>query len=387
VIAHIDFNASLKSIEFITKEKTMRTISLHQARWLWLLTTLTLSLAAVPVSAQETNKDTAASQFLGVVGRPAAQTAEEMLALAASDLLVLAERDPANDLLGAKFTALTETQRAQLGIPAGEGLLVSALQKNGPSAAAGLKQHDILLRLGDRTLAEPDDLSKHLKAAGDSPIPLKLLRGGKHVTLKVRPIYRVTLGPVGQEKKEYYIGVSLGAPDEALRSHLNVPAGKGVIVNSIVEKSPAETAGVKKHDIILEYGGKAIETPEMLSAEVQAGQDRPSTLLVLREGKPMKIPVTAASRDVVAEIRVSDKLLRLWSLQNGQPRTVETWLGGREAAVPRAEEDRFARERKDWLDREAKLAQQLDDLRYQVRALAEAVERLNSATKGRDAKK
>src|SRR5439155_26214130 len=130
-----------------------------------------------------------------------------------------------------------------LASPAGQGLLVASLRGDGPSALAGLKQNDILLTLADKPQAAADDLTRFLKAAGESAVPLKVLRAGKPVALQIRPIYRVTLGPATERKNEYYIGVSLEQLDAALRGQLALPANQGVLINDVVSGSPAEQAG------------------------------------------------------------------------------------------------------------------------------------------------
>jgi membrane-associated protease RseP (regulator of RpoE activity) len=208
--------------------------------------------------------------------------------------------DQADETLGATLQPVGEALRAQLNIPAGQGLLVASLRGVGPSAQAGLKQNDILLTLADKHLATAADLTNQLKSAGESPVSLKLLRSGRPMTLQVRPIYRVTLGPVEERKVEYYIGVSINPVDDALRAQLELPAGKGVVVNDVTSGSPAEKIGVKKHDIILELAGKPIDKPETLASQVQTNQDKPTTLRVLRGGKPITLAITGAVRKVEA---------------------------------------------------------------------------------------
>ena len=99
-----------------------------------------------------------------------------------------AGRDPADSALGASLEPVDEGLRAQLGLDGKTGLVVSALAEGGPAAASGLKQNDILLTLADAPLAKADDLAKQLKAAGEKDVPLKLLRAGKPLTLRVRPV-------------------------------------------------------------------------------------------------------------------------------------------------------------------------------------------------------
>jgi C-terminal processing protease CtpA/Prc len=229
----------------------------------------------------------------------------------------------------------------------------------------------VLLTLADKPLASADDLSKHLKEAGESPVPLKLLRSGKKKTIQVRPIYRVTLGPVSEVKKEYFIGISLSSLDEALRSQLRLSAGQGVLITDVVKDSPAEKAGVKSNDIVLEFGSKPVESPDKLAAEVQADQDKPATLKILRAGQPLSIAVTPAVRDVKGEAAelINRSTVRLLGIQDRE--------GAKRATYTRELQNQY---RLTLADRELELrsSKQIEELRNQVQSLQQAVEKLNA---------
>jgi serine protease Do len=139
-----------------------------------------------------------------------------------------------------------------------------------------------------------------LKAAGDENVTMKLVRAGKTINIQVRPVYRVTLGPVQDTKTEYFLGVSLNAVDDALRAQLALPEGSGVLVTDLVKGSPAEKAGVKKLDIILTLAGKPIDKPEALAAQLQAIKDQPSTMTLLRAGKELTMAISGEARKVEA---------------------------------------------------------------------------------------
>jgi serine protease Do len=282
------------------------------------------------------------------------------------DYVYAAVHDQGDELLGATLQPVGETLRAHLDIPAGQGLLVTSLRGDGPSAQAGLKPNDVLLSLADKPLAAPGDLAKQLKAAGEAPVPLKLLRGGKPLTIQVRPVYRVTLGPAPEQKTEYFIGVALAPVDDALRAQLGLSAGQGVVVSEVIGGSPAEKTGVKKHDVVLEYGGKAIDGPEALAREVQAGRDTPTVLKVLRGGKGLSLPITAGVRKVEAPVSSSE--YALYTL--GQ--RVHDDLRFPAAYLPPGSED---------------LQQKLDRLEKELKALRAALDKLSDALKAEKDKK
>jgi membrane-associated protease RseP (regulator of RpoE activity) len=282
--------------------------------------------------------------------------------------------DQADETLGATLRPVSDALRAQLDIPTGQGLLVASLNGDSPSARAGLMQNDVLLMLADKPLAVTDDLTKQLKAAGESPVLLKVLRAGKPIEIQVRPIYRVTLGPVEEQKTEYFIGVSIGPADDALRAQLELPASQGVIVNQVSKGSPAEKAGVKKHDIILELDGKAIDSAEALTRHVATLKDRPGTLKLLRAGKSLTLPVTAELRKVEGS-PIELKLRYMTLAESKMPGAMLNLVGPRgsmsSVELPATEDVR----------------QRLNHLEKELKDVHQALNRLNQALKTDKSKK
>ena len=75
---------------------------------------------------------------------------------------------------------LQEHLRSRLGLERDRGLLVVTIQPESPSAAAGLLVGDVVLAIGGRPVAEPEDVLTvlHGDTAGRT-LPLELVRGGR----------------------------------------------------------------------------------------------------------------------------------------------------------------------------------------------------------------
>jgi membrane-associated protease RseP (regulator of RpoE activity) len=302
-----------------------------------------------------------------------------------SEVLLARLHDPADEPLGATLQPVGDVLRAQLDLPAGQGLLVASLRDDGPSAQAGLKQNDILLSLADKPLAAADDLPKQLRAAGEAAVPLKVLRAGKPVTLQVRPVYRVTLGPAGERKTEYYFGVSIEPADEALRAQLALPTGQGVVVTEVVAGSPAEKAGVKKYDLVLALADKPIDKPETLAQQVQVARDKPTTLRILRAGKTIILPITGAVREVASEpSQEAFRLLLVGQNRLGYEDTYRNYAR-RTLAARAVTED--LRQRLDHVDKELQALRRIETVEKELRDLRAAVEKLHQTLKDRGAQK
>jgi serine protease Do len=95
------------------------------------------------------------------------------------------EKEPVT-YLGIITAPVSATLSAQLGLPAGAGLVVNQLEDNSPAAAA-LKQHDILVKLDDQQLVDGHQLSVLIrqKKEGDE-VTLTYIRAGKQATAKVK---------------------------------------------------------------------------------------------------------------------------------------------------------------------------------------------------------
>jgi serine protease Do len=90
------------------------------------------------------------------------------------------------------FTGLVvEAMQPQLasffGAPAGQGLLVQAVDSGSPGAAAGLRAGDIILRADNQSLKTVSEWSKLLYAGKGKPISLSVLHDHHEVSVTLQP--------------------------------------------------------------------------------------------------------------------------------------------------------------------------------------------------------
>ena len=89
-----------------------------------------------------------------------------------------------------------DSLREHLNLPKDQGIVVISVNPQSSAAQAGIEQSDILLTVGEHSLAKPEDLYDRLKEVGEKPVTITLLRAGSRKSIQVQPKIRVTLNPV-----------------------------------------------------------------------------------------------------------------------------------------------------------------------------------------------
>src|SRR6266567_2496266 len=89
--------------------------------------------------------------------------------------------------LGVETSDVPNVVSEQLGLAKGFGLVVDYVVPDGPAAAAGVQQNDIIKMLNDQILTEPDQLSKLVRSYSEgTTVTLTVLRKGKEEKIGVK---------------------------------------------------------------------------------------------------------------------------------------------------------------------------------------------------------
>ena len=89
--------------------------------------------------------------------------------------------------LGVETSSVPRVVSEQLNLPKGFGLVVDYVVPDGPAAAAGVQQNDILKMLNDQILMEPDQLSKLVRSYQEGTnVTLTILRKNAETKITVK---------------------------------------------------------------------------------------------------------------------------------------------------------------------------------------------------------
>jgi hypothetical protein len=106
-----------------------------------------------------------------------------------------------------------------------------------------------------------------------------------------------TAGPTPpQVLSNYWIGIDGTPVDDALRSQLELPQGQGLLINQVVDDSPAAKAGLKQHDVLISCQEASISQIGDLAKILEERKESLLPLKMVRAGKRIIIEVTPQRR-------------------------------------------------------------------------------------------
>ncbi len=208
--------------------------------------------------------------------------------------------------LGVRIQNVTDDVAEAIGLTEVRGALVTDVPE-GPSAAAGIEQGDVILSFDGADVADTRELVRSVAAtAVGKEVPVIVFRDGKTQTL------RITLGrreeaegaiPVAQPSTEApaeaeVLGLTVTALTEAMAEELGITGRvTGLAVTAVDETAEAFEKGVRVGDVITEAGQQPVAAAADLEARITEAREagRKSLLLLVRRGgDPRFVALTVA---------------------------------------------------------------------------------------------
>jgi beta-lactamase regulating signal transducer with metallopeptidase domain len=102
---------------------------------------------------------------------------------------------------------------------------------------------------------------------------------------------RARIAPLMAAGGQGRLGVHIEAPSKTLADQLDLPKDQGLVIADVRKDSPAEKAGLKSNDIILEFDGKPVSNEPGSLAKLISGvkADTSVNAVVLRKGKKVTV--------------------------------------------------------------------------------------------------
>jgi S1-C subfamily serine protease len=164
------------------------------------------------------------------------------------------------------------------------GAAVREVTPDSPAAKAGLQPGDLIVKVGERDVKDPEDLmTEVVRHKPGEALKFHVVRAGQErdvtVTLGERPARAAGEAPA---RGSGFLGVLMRPLTPEAKLRLGVPVDVGVVVAEVMADGPAARAGLRRGDVITSAGGKAVTNPDELRQEIQQvgpGKEIPLTLL------------------------------------------------------------------------------------------------------------
>ena len=201
--------------------------------------------------------------------------------------------------LGVSIQPLGPELRKALGLGDQEGALIADIVRKSPAEAAGLQRGDVVIGLAGKRITEPGTLSREIAMARPgSKIELRVLRDGHERTIDVRvgnlPEETSTEEPenLGEDAPHRggrggesvgNLGLALETLSDAARRQLGYARDvKGALVTGVASGSPADDAGLRPGDVILQVDRQEVDSAGAAARAIASAS--PPILLLVKRG-------------------------------------------------------------------------------------------------------
>lgn len=186
--------------------------------------------------------------------------------------------------LGVSIQDVTEDIAKTIKLKEPVGALIAEVFEGDPADKAGLKAGDVIIEVNDKPVKNSHELL--IMVAGFSvgeKITMKVIHEGqeKRLTVVISERKEKVDRPAGNE----YYGMAVQPISPEIAKHLGVSERSGVIIAGVQEGSPADEAGIRPQDIILQINRMKINSLKDYEREIKKAGDKEGVLLLIKRGR------------------------------------------------------------------------------------------------------
>lgn len=207
------------------------------------------------------------------------------------------------------------------------GAIVNKIYEDSPAEKSGIKESDVIISIDGTKITDSDDLLDVVASyKKDDEIKLVVMRDDSEVKLKIKlgsrsdyevdnnkwfgknrsgrlwgnaspvpPIPKIpSIGHLSSPGNFMFfsnhsqIGVSISSLSDQLGEYFGVKNGEGVLITEVHQDSPAEKAGLKAGDVVIEIDGEQVETLSDLQDAIREKDEGDKAEIVFLRNKKEK---------------------------------------------------------------------------------------------------
>ncbi len=190
--------------------------------------------------------------------------------------------------LGISVQDITEDIAENLKIKEREGALVGDVMRGDPAERAGIKTGDIITEIDGKRIKDTHELLRVVAAIPvGKKVPVRVVRDGKphsfNLVIAERSDQKETAGLKMRDGE--YFGLSVQEITPQMAEYFGLSEKSGVMVIAVKDGSPADEAGIKAQDIILQVNKVRISSMKDYLREMSKKGAADSALLLIKRGK------------------------------------------------------------------------------------------------------
>jgi serine protease Do len=189
--------------------------------------------------------------------------------------------------LGVSIQRVTPEIAESLGMETARGALVSSVAAGSPAESAGIRVRDVIVEYGGKPIKEPSDLSLMVaRTHVDARVEIALLRDKREfrfmVTIAELKNEEVQ-APAPEREKNFGLTVQNVTPEIA--QALGLKQAQGVVITAVDRGSPADEAGLRHGDVILEINRKTVQNLSDYRQGIASLKKGASSLFLVQRGQ------------------------------------------------------------------------------------------------------
>lgn len=189
--------------------------------------------------------------------------------------------------LGISIQDITDDIADNMKLNSRKGVLVGTVFKDDPADRAGIKTGDIIIAIAGKNIQDTHELLRIVAAlkVGEK-VPVKVLRDRQEKVFEVIISERQGEREIARRGKigEQY-GMTLQEITPEIAGHFGLSEKQGVIITQVGEGSPADDAGLKAQDVILQINKVKIFSLKDFLNEAEKDPREGTILLLIKRGE------------------------------------------------------------------------------------------------------